>query len=446
MKLALIASVFFLDASLDSVTVTWLVGGLVAALVLFAAGVLVTAPARRRERAVASQPAEAAAPIEVAGVSEPVAPEPVAPAPVLVEAAPIPASVPEGEPVAPEPEAIAPAPIESSVDLAAPEAEPFAEFAAAPAAVEFAAPEPLPLEAMPPASVSDSSQPAMPIPVGPDFSASGPIILPASMVAATFGTATDSAPPVSGPLMPPSADAPENNGAPSSSFSGPLMPPTAPAEVRADPAVPFVVTPMSAPAPASAVAPAPVVQSPAANGTTDSERVPLPAAVDLFARSYGRTNAAMLSTTERTAAARIARALGDDPLAVQLAAMYAAETHRSLDGLAQLLETDRRNRLDPAGAPRIVSDADALDLFAASYGRTNAAMLSATERSAAARVVHTLGADALAVRLAGLYAVGTQAPLDRLASRLETDLRTAGTRNGHARQHEPALAGVAQAR
>ena len=168
-----------------------------------------------------------------------------------------------------------------------------------------------------------------------------------------------------------------------------------------------------------------------ANDTGRAEHTSLPDAVDLFAHNYGRTNAAMLSATERAAASRIARALYEDPMAVQLAAMYAVETRRPLDTLAQLLEADRRNRLESAGERHAVSDADALDVFAGSYGRTNAAMLSATERAAASRIVRALGDDPLAVRLAGMYAGDTRRPLDALANRLETDVRHTAMLNGH---------------
>jgi hypothetical protein len=98
-----------------------------------------------------------------------------------------------------------------------------------------------------------------------------------------------------------------------------------------------------------------------------------------------------------------------------------------------LLEADRRNRPAHDTERHTVSDAGALDVFAHSYGRTNAAMLSATERAAAARIVHALGDDPLAVRLAGMYAADTHRPLDTLANQLETDLRHTAGHNSHHR-------------
>ena len=370
MKLAILHSLPLSIAALDSVTVSWLIGGLVVALILMIAGVLVTAPARRHAPVALAKPEES-----LAAVSSAAAPM----------AAP---------PVAVAPSDTAPAPVAPAV--------------------------------IPPEPVFDpgASQPAIPIPVGPDFSASGPIMLPSSVVAASFSSPSNPSPVTTGPLMPPPTDmpAPSATTSPSVSGSGPLIAPAAQELVA--PAVPFVVTPVAAPSPAPASA---------NHGTARVERVPLPDAVDLFAHSYGRSNAAMLSATERAAAARIARALSDDPLAVQLAGMYAAGARRSPDSLAQLLEADRRNRFQRNGEHHAVSDADALDMFAGSYGRTNAAMLSATERAAAARIVHALGDDPLAVRLAGMYAADTHRPLDGLANQLETDLRHTAGHNSHHR-------------
>ena len=434
MKLAIFHSTPLLDASLSSATVSWLVVGLVAWLVIIVVGVLVTAPARRQSRAAALvKPAETLAPD-----SPPPAPEPLPTVPM-----PEPEE-PTALPINEAPEAVAP-------EMAAPDA---VQPEAAPAAAEstVAAPEPRVSEQPPAAfepvheatdtateaaTAAEPAQPAAPIPTSPDFSVSGPIMLPNSVVSATFGSATETVSPATGPIIPPAIDVPGRESAISSSApaSGPLMPPPAPEPEPAAPPVPFVVAPI---APAEPVTPASAPSSApsSANGATYSERVPLPTAVDLFAHSYGRSNAAMLSATERAAASRIVRALGDDPLAVQLAGMYAAETHRSLDGLAQLLETDRRNRIEHDGKLDALSDADALDVFAHSYGRTNAAMLGATERAAASRIVRALGDDPLAVRLAGQYAADTHRALDRLANRLETDLRRTRGHNGHFGQYD----------
>src|SRR5579859_3246043 len=416
MNLTIFHSLPLLDASLDSTGLAWLIGGLVVALIVIVAGVLVTAPSRRGGMSAAL--AKPDVPLAAATPAPEAAAEPLAVA-TSSEEAQTPAAPPPVADLAPPSPAIPPAPS---------------------AAVESVVPTPTP-PPVPAVSASESSQTASPIPVGPDFSASGPIMLPGSMVAATYGAAAD-VPPVTSDadttdaLTTSSADAPApgNTLSPSTSVSGPMMlPPTDESSEPVAPATPFVVTPshVEEPAPPPAAL-ATGVASLAANGAAPAERVSQSGAVDLFAHSYGRTNAAMLSATERAAAGRIARALQDDPLAVQLAGRYAAETQRSPDGLAQLLESDQRNGLALAGERRTISDADALDVFAGSYGRSNAAMLSATERAAAGRIVHTLGDDPLAVRLAGRYAAETHHPLDALANRLETDLRHAGGYNGHA--------------
>ncbi len=136
------------------------------------------------------------------------------------------------------------------------------------------------------------------------------------------------------------------------------------------------------------------------------------------------------TTADRAALAGLAHALldGKDALIVLdnvEPALDVEQVVAPLRATGVTLLLTARERLSAAAVPaeatrplRVLEEPDAMDLFAAYYGRGDAQDFNPAERAAVEALVEALGRHTLAVKLAAAYAFEQQRPLDVLAHEL----------------------------